>query len=205
MKTLIGLTLVLLMSISPLQAANKACEYGKQQIVCSLPYQLDSSTQISELIAVLDFVKKGQKVVILANGVGGRVDLADNLIKHMKNSQGKVVVYLTGDVYSAHAMIFVSSPYQAQDPKSNFLVMQHLPYVKDKENCLTEAEANQHKRWMANLMRHVYTDKEIRYVTNGYDLYIMSACLFKRADANNRNLPCEVKAEKTNYIRQCKG
>lgn len=139
--------IILLMTLgfllNPLQAKNKVT---LNTIYYTFPKEIKDVKEFKTLIQLLRRAPKGYVLDMNISGVGGKVDITQDILYALKHTKAHIIMNVTGDVSSAHAFIAVSGHELKVNEYSTF--MYHTSSIKGMS-----------KRYSRRNLRYILTGK----------------------------------------------
>lgn len=159
--------------------------------------------QYVDFLSEIDYLTAKDTLYIHLAGYGGRADSMFQIIGVLNRSPAKVISVVEGGVYSAHAMIAISSDSMVIDKSSMFLFHKGSRGVSNEEACAEDKgklDRGQDaftkcmdflsmvdsisERSAAILMQRVLTNQEIKLVFQGHDILISGEEMIDRLKGN---------------------
>ena len=136
-----------------------------------LPYQDNDPVDFNHLIDLLNTAEKYDTIRIHLNGFGGAVFLEDQIDMAIKNSKAKVITILDGNVYSAHAFLFLSAKHH-EYTRLDYTFMVHLGNVCEQPQEFGRLDVkNQNIRIFGAVVK-LLTKDELKSFLSCQDVYL---------------------------------
>lgn len=168
-----------------------------------LTTSINNRENYREVMQLLATAKSGDVIYFYLAGNGGRIDAETQLYNEIQRSKAKIVMVVTGDVYSAHANLSLMGDELQVGDYVLFMFHRSSAYglvdsyceakFKDKKDRTQDAVAkckqflNEHlkvdKRIVTEIMSRILNPDEIKRVLAGHDVYLTGEEIKKRLKA----------------------